>query len=54
MYDPLVSTYDGFLDKMDQGFNEIRTIESKFLSETNLNKGVEYMKALGIKWNWVI
>ncbi|CAD8167341.1 unnamed protein product [Paramecium octaurelia] len=51
LYNPLVSTYDGFLDKLDQGFNEIRTIESKFLSESNLNKGIDYMKALGIKWN---
>ncbi|CAD8072962.1 unnamed protein product [Paramecium sonneborni] len=51
LYDPLVSTYDGFLDKLDQGYNEIRTMESKFLSETNLNKGIEYMKALGIKWS---
>ncbi|CAK79966.1 unnamed protein product (macronuclear) [Paramecium tetraurelia] len=51
IYDPMVSTYDGFLDKMDQGYNEIRTIESKFLSEPNINKGVEFLKALGIKWN---
>ncbi|CAD8175770.1 unnamed protein product [Paramecium octaurelia] len=51
LYDPMVSTYDGFLDKMDQGYNEIRTIESKFLSEPNLNKGIDFLKALGIKWN---
>ncbi|CAD8133302.1 unnamed protein product [Paramecium pentaurelia] len=51
LYDPLVSTYDGFLDKLDQGFNEIRTVESKFLSEPNVNKGIEYLKGLGIKWS---
>ncbi|CAD8083397.1 unnamed protein product [Paramecium sonneborni] len=51
LYDPLVSTNDGFLNKFDQGFNEIKNIESKFQSETNINKGIEYMKALGIRWN---
>ena len=32
----------------------MRTVESKFLSEKHAKKGVEYVRVLGIKWQWNI
>ncbi|CAD8177151.1 unnamed protein product [Paramecium pentaurelia] len=50
LYDPVVSTYDGFLDCLDQGINEIRNIESAFSSSDTKNIGFKYIEALGSKY----
>ncbi|CAD8077310.1 unnamed protein product [Paramecium primaurelia] len=49
-YDPVVSTYDGFLDCLDQGINEIRNIESAFSSSDPKHIGFKYIEALGPKY----
>ncbi|CAD8172704.1 unnamed protein product [Paramecium octaurelia] len=48
LYDPMISSYDGFLNCLDQGINEIRRIESSFESCDPQNIGYKYIKALDI------
>ncbi|CAK69500.1 unnamed protein product (macronuclear) [Paramecium tetraurelia] len=48
LYDPMVSSYDGFLNCLDQGINEMRIIESSFESCDPQCIGLKYIEALGI------
>lgn len=45
----MVSSYDGFLNCFDQGLNEMRNIESAFVSSDPDKVGTQYIKALRIE-----
>ncbi|KAM3140209.1 hypothetical protein pb186bvf_007762 [Paramecium bursaria] len=47
-FDPIVSTFDGFFNVLDQGNLEIKTFESLFRSTKNNYKGEQLLKCLGI------